>query len=98
MEQYISKDALVREIEERIKKYATINVGNSSELDALYGAKCKALTEILHFLNTLKEKEVDLEKEITSYIQDNTYNGYLRTDIHDAAEHFFELGLKAKGK
>lgn len=53
MEQYISKSALVAEIERRIKKYATIDVGNSSELDALYGAKCHALKSILTFLDTL---------------------------------------------
>ena len=75
MEQYISKDALVREIEERIKKYATINVGNSSELDALYGAKCHALKSVLSFLDTLEVKEVeeepvsnDLEEAVNAYI------------------------------
>lgn len=172
MEQYISKAALVREIEERIKKYASIDVGNSSELDALYGAKCHVLKSILTFLDTLEVKdpyelcvqydsikagiqahaetysfniesklfnqlskeqqglwrkeieqacisggevgvelakdlrykenlevkEVNLEEEIASYIDDNTYNGYLRVDIYDAAEHFFELGLKAERK
>lgn len=87
MEQYISKDALVREIEERIKKYATINVGNSSELDALYGAKCKALTEILHFLNTLKVKEVDLEKEIANH-----------EDIKNAFKAGYELGMSESNK
>lgn len=60
MTQYIDKSALIPEIEKKIKKYATIDVGNSSELDALYGAKCKALIEILSFLDTLKVKEVDL--------------------------------------
>ena len=49
-------------------------------------------------LDTVKVKEVNLEEEIASYIQDNTYNGYLRVDIYDAAEHFFELGLKKAQK
>lgn len=61
MEQYIPKSALVAEIERRIKKYATIDVGNSSELDALYGAKCHALKSILTFLDTLEVKEVGEE-------------------------------------
>ena len=74
----IDKAALVAEIEKRIKKYATLDVGNSRELDALYGAKCKALTEILSFLDTLEVKEVeesvseDLEKAANTYV-DNWY-------------------------
>lgn len=59
MVQYIDKSTIVAEIERRMKKYATIDVGNSSELDALYGAKCKALMEILSFINTLEVKDVD---------------------------------------
>lgn len=50
------------------------------------------------YKENLEVKKVNLEEEIASYIQDNTYNGYLRVDIYDAAEHFFELGLKAEGK
>lgn len=67
MEQYISKSALVAEIERRIKKYATIDVGNSSELDALYGAKCHALKSILTFLDTLEVKEINVNKEIENF-------------------------------
>ena len=51
---------------------------------------------ILSFLDTLEVKEVDLDKEVTSYILDNTRDGYFRADIHDVAEHFYELGLKAQ--
>ena len=57
----IDKSAIIAEIERRIKKYATIDVGNSSELDALYGAKCKALMEILTFLDTLEVKEIGVD-------------------------------------
>ena len=53
----IDKSAVVAEIEKRMKKNATIDVGNSSELEALYGAKCKALMEILSFIDTLEVKE-----------------------------------------
>ncbi len=55
--EYIDKSALVAEIEKRMKKNAKIDVGNSSELEALYGAKCKALMEILSFIDTLEVKE-----------------------------------------
>jgi hypothetical protein len=41
-------------------------------------------------------KEVNLEKEINSWIEDNSYKGELRVDIREAAEYFFELGLKAQ--
>lgn len=37
MKQYIDKTAVIAEIEKRMNKYATIDVGNSGELDALYG-------------------------------------------------------------
>ena len=63
MAQVIDKAAVVAEIEKRIKKYATIDVGDSRELDALYGAKCKALMEILSFIDTLEVKEVDVNLE-----------------------------------
>ena len=64
MAQYINKDTLVAEIEKRIKKYATIDVGNSGELEALYGAKCHVLMSILSFINTLEAKQVNLKEEI----------------------------------
>ena len=62
MEKYISLAALIAEIERRIKKYAAIDTVNSVELDALYGAKCKALMEILSFLDTIELKEIADEK------------------------------------
>ena len=39
-----------------------------------------------------------LEKEIHSWIEDNTCNGYCSADIRETAEYFYELGLKAKGE
>jgi hypothetical protein len=91
MEQYISKAALVAEIGEKIKKYATIDVGVSGELEALYGAKCHVLMSILSFINTLEVKEVDFEKEYKDFI--NSDNG---RSMFETAKHFFELGLKAQ--
>ena len=103
MTQYIDKSALIAEIKKRIKKYATIDVGNSSELDALYGAKCKALMGILSFLDTLEVKEVDLEKEIQQHINDcldikfpTTDIKMIAKDVEYTARKFFELGLKTQ--
>lgn len=102
MTQLIDKSAVVAEIERRIKKYATIDVGNSSELDALYGAKCKALMEILSFLDTLEVKEVgfenelDFNAEVSQFIDTfykNTKIGH-KLMIRRTARYFFELGLK----
>lgn len=49
-------------------------------------------------LDTLEMKEVDLEKEIHLWIEDNTCGGYCSASIRDTAEYFYELGLKAKGE
>ena len=48
------------------------------------------------FVNSPEVKAVDLEKEINSWMEDNTCGGYCSASIRDTAEHFFELGLKAK--
>ena len=40
-------------------------------------------------------KEIDFEKELKSWIDENTCNGYCSASIHDTAEHFFELALNA---
>ena len=92
MNQYISKSALIAEIEKELnttKKYSTEYVNG----------KKYALKKILSFIDTLEAKEVDLEKEF-----DNYANGILACDIqfepfthlHNCAKHFFELGLKAQ--
>jgi len=98
MAHLIDKDALVAEIERRIKKYATIDVGNSSELDALYGAKCHALKSILTFLDTLEVKEVNLEKEIGKYLDANDIEFGHQIKLFDIAKYFFELGTKVSNK
>jgi len=98
MAQYIDKSALVAEIEKRIKEH--------------HSGYLVCLKDILSFLNTFEEKDVDLEEEFAdflekenAYIDDNNvisyYNGssFNHTcDIYPLAKHFFELGLKAKGE
>ena len=99
MAHLIDKDALVAEIEKKIKQYEdAFNNPSFASYEACLIAKGKyrKLLDILQFINTLETKEVDLKKEIASYIHDNTINGYFRADIHDVAEYFFELGLKAQ--
>lgn len=57
MKQYISKSAIAAEIERMLQdEYACENSEQQT------GYNC-ALFELQHFLNNLKVKEVDLEKE-----------------------------------
>ena len=91
MEQYISKSALIEEIERRIEN-------NTEWKDA-----CKTLAviaanqaieedkKILSIIDTLEVKEVDLEKEYEKYYEKERY-----IQTFKLAKHFFELGLKAQ--
>lgn len=94
----IDKDALVAEIERLEKK------NNESENVYDFGTE-HALKSILFFLDTLKVKVVDLEKELQSWRhnhfhgkRDREANGeYLeRVSQLDIAKHFYELGLKVQ--
>ena len=99
MKELIDKSAVVAEIAKRIKKYASIDVGGNEIYEALYGAKCKALIEILRFLDTLEVKEVDLEKEYEEYVVDDPIlNVFIQNDVMGmkVAKHFCELGIKAQ--
>ena len=87
MKQYIDKNR----VEEILRNLWKKDDGHNAEHRICYN---KALQEVQCELDALKVEEVDLEKEVTSYIHSNTCNGYFRADIHDVAEHFFELGLK----
>ena len=97
MEKYISKSALVAEIERRQKIHFNdyhIN-GNNSPAD--YGA-CNALTQLLSFIDTLEVKEVDFEKEFDDYAKDILacdvqFEPF--THLYNCAKYFYELGLKA---
>jgi hypothetical protein len=89
MAQYIDKSALVAEIKRlREQDYPC---DTTEESNGYYDA----LDEITTFLDTLEVKKVDLEKEVQSWVEDNSVNGYYREDVYETAEHFFELGLKA---
>lgn len=113
----IDKDALVAEIERRLhfdnnwiegdKRRQMHTNGVSSVYYRMIGSK-NACESLLDFINTLKVKEVDLEKvfndEYLKFSNDTDAGDYAfpidLADYRDFAKHFFELGLKAaqKGK
>lgn len=97
MEQYISKDALVAEIEKK-------KIPFKKDIDdGVYPTYLCALMDFEDFINTLEVKEVDLEKELIKWHKehlkkDGTFIGmsgfYLTNNSQmDIAKHFFELGL-----
>lgn len=87
----IDKDALIAEIEKRIKEIDEIGT---------YLSPKGVLTNLLCHLDTLEVKKVDLEKEFYDFLDllIGKDNGHLSEDeLFSIAEYFFELGLKAKG-
>ena len=94
MTQYIDKDALVAKIIEHIKTY---NKGYANGDDR----RTEALENLLHDLNTLEVKEVDLEKEVNAYMVNEMK--FLSDEVgYDTllaiAKHFFELGMSVSNK
>ena len=96
MAHLIDKDALVAEIEKLINRiYAgrPFDSLSSEQQTALWYVK-----SIMSSINTLEVKEVDLEKELNTYLEVVKATDE-DIDFVDFAKHFFELGLKAqKGK
>ena len=96
MAQYIDKSALVVEIEKR--KYFNETLNAHSRLD-----ECNA---ILSFIDTLKAKEVDLDKEIKEEylkhrrygVRDNMLVILNESQFNKIAKHFFELGMYVSNK
>ena len=108
MAQYISKDALVAEIERRIK-CITKEYQESEQPQFFLLGKINGLENILPFLSTLEVKEVDLEKHLKEDIEDVFFdlNGvavkgathYLTVeDVKDIAKHFYELCMQVSNK
>ena len=90
MEKYIPKSAIVAEIEKLYKENYKFLPSDIAE------SVVDFKDDLLIVLDTLGTKEMDLEKEIHLWIEDNTCGGYCSASIRDTAEHFFELGLKTK--
>lgn len=87
----IDKAVLMAEIERRIKINKECMLGLRN-LD-YYQGKVDALKDTISFLDTLKTKEVDFEKEWEEYFK---YRGDVATvNIKHLAKHFFELGIRA---
>lgn len=108
MTHLIDKDKLIYELrqivgdeEESIRTFERRK--NQSELQR-YNARIELLNHILSLLNTIEVKEEDLKKEIEEEIKKRA-TGLLvilrkesdwLTPIEEFAQHFFELGLKAR--
>ena len=89
MEHLIDKSALVAEIEKRREESW---LGHYTKEK---GIVFDITDEILSFINTLEVKEVDLEKELSTYLE-VVKAADEDIDFVDFAKHFFELGLKAQ--
>lgn len=106
MGQYINKSALIAEIERLKDEYLKHTNNNKFCAEWSRGT----LDNILRFLDTFEVKEVDLEKELNYFIEQQKafikddrvveyYTGDSFNHIYDLeeiAKHFFELGLKAQ--
>lgn len=92
MEHYISKDAVVAEID--ALQDATMENGHF--LSSYHEGIFDGLSKIENFLDTLEVKGVDLEEEIKDYIEQHKseLSGYF--DLRRIARHFFVLGLNTE--
>ena len=91
MTQYINKNDLEDYIKNRYLEHQTGNQAIGC-LDRMDEDK-----EILSYLQHLKVKEMDLEKEIDDWY--NTMGIPVTTDaLKETARHFFELGIKVNQK
>ena len=84
----IDKDALVAEIERRIKEYQSTG-------DDYWFPVIENLKSILSFLDTLEVKEVDLDTNFGVCWGEYCECGGNIND-YKVAKHFFELGIKAQ--
>ena len=101
MEQYISKAALIAEIERRIEENkAEIQRATHKHLEEYFEGYEDALVLFKEkFLDTIEVKEVDLDKEIDKWYNNEAskeFENVLYEDIEKCAKYFFELDIKAK--
>ena len=100
MEQYISKSALVTEMNKL--KNISLEYGYTTEQRIVADVgKDLILKGLLDYTDTLEVKEVDLEKEIDNYLL--TYwneerEKFLHPFLKKMCVHFFELGITASNK
>ena len=108
MEQYIPKAAVVAEIKGLIRANELyLSEPKTDEIRFQKVGAYSVLNDLLHSIDTLETKEVDLEKEVTNWWNDRykkinddyefgKYNGHYmeNSTIISLAKHFFEVGLR----
>lgn len=101
MEQYISKAALVAEIEGRLSLLEG-STGHPEVVKRVEGV-IKAYKSILSFLDTLEVKEVDLENETQKILDKHFFYPEEDDELKETpklaryiAKHFFQLGLNTQ--
>lgn len=97
MAQYIDKDALLTEIERRMKLRRNGYEKYKSVSDFIAWEELEYFKE--EFLPTLEVKEVDLEKEFDNYAKnilacDVLFEPF--THLYNCAKYFYELGINAR--
>lgn len=93
MTQYIDKN----KVENILRNLWKEDDGHNSEHRICYN---KALQEVQCEIDTLETKEVDLDRAIDKWIDDDaiTHEDCSISDVISTAKHFFELGIKSKGE
>lgn len=95
----IDKDKIAAELEKRYEYWREKEFNSHSIESEIRMSECQHL---MLLLNTIKTKEVNLEKEVEDWVKIGPHTSYPWCTIPDAiritAEHFYELGLKAKGE
>ena len=92
MEQYIPKAALLAKINKRIME---------TPIDCYGHQRVWAYNDVKSILDTIEVKEVDIEKEFRSFLDDiegmpRMWHSDEQLELGlDIAKHFFELGLQA---
>jgi len=92
----IDKAALLAEIENLENTYKKCPTRNSYE-EGLKDGRLIGYKDALHKLDTLEVKEVDLEKELSTYLEVVKATDE-DVDFVDFAKHFFELGMSVRNK
>ena len=95
----IDKAAIVAEIKDLIRANEVyLSEPKTDEIRFQKVGAYSVLNDLLHFINTLEVKEVNLEKELEKYLDSNDIEFSYQIKLLDFAKHFFELGIKAKGE
>lgn len=110
MSKYIDAEKLIAEIERRIAAYQkNFDKADNKIAKLSTDGRIAGLKALLPFITSLQQEqpEVDLEKEIDSFLNRNVLNRINNSDIiedfttmeaGELARHFYELGLNARKK